>query len=100
MQGKARVTVAVVSVLAALACLSGLLFMLPAVLLVAVLLLGRFPGERRLLARRTRARDRNVLVPRTLGSRGRPPHVIGPVGAALLAFGRAVRPPPSSLVTR
>jgi len=100
MDRRLRIAVVIGAALAALAYGDGaLLFVLPALLLMAVLAVGCFPGERKVLARRRRAAtDRRRVVPRTLGSPGRTPHSICPAGTALLAFKRAVRPPPSLVV--
>lgn len=91
----------VVALLVALAVLSHgglLLYALPAILLVAVFKLGLFPGERAIVARRAARPAGRVRVPRALGSAGRQPHASSPTGTALLAFNRAVRPPPASLL--
>jgi hypothetical protein len=69
---------------------AALLWLLPLALLFAALALGRYPGERALLRRRPMPRGR---APRALGNAGRPPHA-DPAAAAVLAFKRAVRPPP------
>jgi hypothetical protein len=71
-----------------------LAYMLPPLLLLAVLVLCRYPGERTLLAlmrprRRTRLRaDARALAP------GRRPRAMTPRGGDLLACSLAVRPPP------
>jgi hypothetical protein len=75
--------------------MTGLLGLLPVVVLLALLASGRYPGERVLLARRRGSRPRRPRrAARRLGSRGRMTDAFGPSGTALLAFKRAVRPPP------
>jgi len=100
MRGNVRIALLMVAGIVVLAgATTGLLFILPAAVLVAGLALGYYPGERVLLSRR---RDRPVRhrpgTARTLGSTDRAPHALGPLGTALLAFHRAVRPPPAFAV--
>ncbi len=96
MRGKLRVVLLIAAGLAALACLGiGLLYLLPALLLLAAFSFGCFPGEAALLAHGGARRARRRPAVLSLGSTGRAPHVLGPLGAALLAFKRATRPPPS-----
>jgi hypothetical protein len=95
-----RTAVLMVALLAVAAGLSaGLLFILPAALIVVMLALGCYPGEHALAAldKTVRVRRRPVLLAGSCGERA--PRVVVPLGAALLAFKRAVRPPPS-LTTR
>jgi hypothetical protein len=74
-----------------------LAYLLPPLLLVAALLLRRYPGERALLAlmarahRRARRRAPHIAMPCL------PRAVAPPRGARLLAFSLAVRPPPARL---
>lgn len=96
MRSKLRVALPIAAGLVALACLgTGLLYLLPALLLVAVFVCGVFPGEEALLAHGGARRSVRPPVVSSLGSAGRTPHATGPLGAALLAFKRATRPPPS-----
>ena len=75
---------------------ASVLFAAPFALLIALFALGRFPGERKVLARYRAARHvRGRRAPRRLGSSGRAPYRVTPCGSALLAFKRAVRPPPA-----
>jgi hypothetical protein len=99
MRVNARVAILAFAALLVLANPSaGLLFMLPAALLVALFALGRYPGERGAIARyRAARRAVRRIAPRRLGSPGRAPHSITPAGSAVLAFKRAVRPPPALL---
>jgi len=75
--------------------MSGLLHLAPALILVAVLLARRYPGERlivRLAGSPTRVRGRaraRVVKPRTRIA------VLVPRGGLLLARSLAVRPPPA-----
>ncbi len=96
MSGNVRIALLLAAGVTLLAGAStGLLFVLPVALLVAALALGRYPGERVLLAhRRGGAPARRPPAVRALGSAGRSPHTLTPLGTALLAFHRAVRPPP------
>jgi hypothetical protein len=71
--------------------LAGLLWLVPLALVFAALAAGQYPGERALLRRRVAPA---VRAPRALGSRGRRPHAVVAFGTAVLAFKRAVRPPP------
>jgi len=69
----------------------GLAYLLPALLLIGVLLVFRYPGERRLLAavqtRRRRRADSVVHDPR--------PRALLARGGRLIASSLAVRPPPT-----
>lgn len=100
MKRNVRIALLMLSGLIALAGAStGLLFVVPAALLVAGLALGYYPGERVLLAhRRGDLVRRRPLAARAMDSTGRPPHALAPLGSALLAFHRAVRPPPAPAV--
>lgn len=75
--------------------ISNLLCLAPALVLVALLLLRRYPGERLLVATRKRAREHHHARPRAY----RPPHprpfLMAPRGGLLMAFALAVRPPPA-----
>ena len=75
---------------------SGLLCLLPALLLAAALLARRYPGER-LLLRLGRARKprRRRPVPGHGAPHARELHI--PRGGLLLGFALAVRPPPGAL---
>jgi hypothetical protein len=71
-----------------------LLFLAPALLIVAPLIAGRYPGEElitKLVAKRSRRPRRSAVAP---ASAPRPPLAWSPRGARLLAFSRAERPPP------
>lgn len=75
-----------------------LLFLLPALLIVAPLLAGRYPGEEliaRLVAKRSRRPRRPTAV---LAPLPRPVAAWSPRGTRLLAFSRAERPPPLRLL--
>jgi hypothetical protein len=75
---------------------SGLLYLLPVLLLVAAVLLrrGRVPGERLLVRAVERAR-RALRRPRKTGPRPRPPIRRTPSGGILLACSLAGRAPPA-----
>jgi len=70
-----------------------LLYLAPAALLGLLLVCGRYPAERRLSIRVSRARAR-LRAPRRLAARPRPPRRLGMGGGALLAFNLAGRGPP------
>ncbi len=75
-----------------------LLFLAPALLIVAPLIAGRYLGEEliaKLVAKRSRRPHRSVVVPAPVP---RPPAVWSPRGTRLLAFSRAERPPPLRLL--
>jgi len=75
-----------------------LLFLAPALLIVAPLIAGRYLGEEliaKLVAKKNRSPRRSAVVaPRA----PRPPLAWSPRGARLLAFSRAERPPPLRLL--
>jgi len=74
---------------------SGLLFLLPALLLALVLRARRFPGEARIAALRARRRrGRARRAPGRLAPPRRAPWALLPRGSALLAAALATRPPP------
>lgn len=71
-----------------------LLYLAPAALLALLLVCGRYPAERRLSIRVSRARAR-LRAPRRLVTRSlRPPRRLGMGGGALLALNLAGRGPP------
>ena len=75
-------------------------FVLPAVpllVLVAFLLLGRFPGEEAIerLSRRIAAKRRRPVRRERRGRPGARPASWAPGGGLLIAFGLARRPPPA-----
>ena len=73
----------------------GVLFLAPALLLLATLHARRYPGERLLLGLAARARNKRLRPPGTRSApAARPPHV--PRGGLLMGFALAVRPPPGS----
>lgn len=75
-----------------------LLFLAPALLIVAPLIAGRYPGEEliaKLVAKRSRRPRRAALVRAPLS---RAAVVRSPRGTRLLAFSRAERPPPRRLL--
>jgi uncharacterized protein len=74
--------------------MSALLYLLPALLLLGALLLGRYPGERLLLAAAARRARRPVRASRAAPRRGRPLPALLPRGSALLAAALAGRAPP------
>jgi hypothetical protein len=79
---------------------SGLLWMLPALVLAALLLVRRYPGERALIARWTK-RPRRARLRAAAPSRVREGLLAGAVrGALLMARSLAVRPPPRLLTAR
>lgn len=76
-----------------------LLFLAPALLIVAPLVAGRYVGEGlivRLAAKRTRKPRR---APASVASPSRPPALWLPRGSGLLAFSLDKRPPPPRLLT-
>jgi hypothetical protein len=78
---------------------AGVLSMAPAFLLLAAMVLGRYPGEQAVLAlQRAAGRARRVRPPRSLGRARRAPRSLRRAGSAVLATGLAVRPPPVSSV--
>lgn len=75
-----------------------LLFLAPALLIVAPLIAGRYPGEEliaKLVAKRSRPPRRSVAAPIQIP---RSPLAWSPRGTRLLAFSRAERPPPPGLL--
>ncbi len=102
MFGRWRKLLALVLLVAGLGSpILGLLWLSPALLLGAVLLLGFYPGERVVLEvaargeRRYRARrPRSPRKVAPAGGRFRAPRALVPRGSTLLAFHRGVRPPP------
>ncbi len=75
-----------------------LLFLAPALLIVAPLIAGRYLGEEliaKLVAKRSRPPRRAALAP---APAPRPPAAWSPRGTRLLAFSRAERPPPFGLL--
>jgi hypothetical protein len=71
----------------------GVLFLAPALLLLATLHARRYPGERLLLGLAARARRQRLRPSRTRSApAARPLHV--PRGGLLMGFALAVRPPP------
>jgi hypothetical protein len=75
-----------------------LLFLAPALLIVAPLIAGRYLGEEliaKLVAKRTRRPRPAAATPAPVP---RPPAAWSPRGARLLAFSRAERPPPLRLL--
>ena len=75
-----------------------LLFLAPALLIVAPLIAGRYLGEEliaKLVAKRSRRPRRPAVV---LAPLPRPPMAWSPRGTRLLAFSRAERPPPLALL--
>ena len=75
-----------------------LLFLAPALLIVAPLIAGRYPGEEliaKLAAKRSRRPRRSAVAPVPVP---RPPVAWSPRGTRLLAFSRAERPPPQRLL--
>lgn len=79
----------------------GVLFLLPAIVLIASLLTGRYVGEERLrrlsaaFRPQRRRRPRAVPVPRVARRRA-----LMPRGGSLVAMSLAVRPPPQLLAAR
>jgi len=77
-----------------------LLFLAPALLIVAPLVAGRYVGEGlivKLAVKRTARKPRRAPAPASPSSR--PPAIWSPRGTALLAFSLAKRPPPPRLLT-
>jgi hypothetical protein len=75
-----------------------LLFLAPALLIVAPLIAGRYLGEEliaKLVAKRSRRPRRPAAAPTPVP---RPPAAWSPRGTRLLAFSRAERPPPVGLL--
>jgi hypothetical protein len=75
-----------------------LLFLAPALLIVAPLIAGLYPGEEliaKLFAKRSRRPRRSAVAPVPAP---RPPVAWPPRGTRLLAFSRAERPPPLGLL--
>ncbi|HEY1776130.1 MAG TPA: hypothetical protein VGG41_08225 [Solirubrobacteraceae bacterium] len=76
--------------------MSGLLFIAPALVLSALMLLRRYPGERCLSAIAARRRSSAPRAPRLLQAHAqRPNWDLRPRGSALLACALATRPPPA-----
>lgn len=73
--------------------LTGILFLLPALLLAMVLFARRYPGERMLVGARN---ARHTRWPRARSSMPRAPRAftVAPHGGLLIARSLAVRPPP------
>jgi len=74
-----------------------LLYLLPGLLLVSVLLAGRYPGEV-VLTRRLRAADARSWSRSASRLRVRVHFIGAPRGGLLMGFALAVRPPPLSLI--
>jgi hypothetical protein len=75
-----------------------LLFLAPALLIVAPLLAGRYPGEEliaKFVTKRSQRPRRSAAAPAPIP---RPPLAWSPRGTRLLAFSRAERPPPFGLL--
>jgi len=75
------------------AVLTGILYLLPALVLAIVLLARRYPGER-VLARFSAARRTGWPRPRTSVPRAARMISVAPHGGLLIARSLAVRPPP------
>jgi hypothetical protein len=76
----------------------GVLFLAPALLLLATLNARRYPGERLLLGLAARAREKRLRPSRTRSAPTARPHHV-PRGGLLMGFALAVRPPPGSAAT-
>jgi hypothetical protein len=74
-----------------------LAYLLPPLLLVAVLLVRRYPGERALLALMARVRRRSPRGSRRVAMPAKPTLLVPPRGGRLIASSLAVRPPPAPL---
>jgi hypothetical protein len=72
----------------------GLLYLAPAILIAALLLAGRYPGERVLARAVARVRAALPRRRRTNAPRPRPPRRTTPRGGVLLSAGLAGRGPP------
>jgi hypothetical protein len=70
------------------------LYLLPALLLLAVLAARRYPGERALLAMMRQQRPCSRWIHADEIARQSRPRALVPRGGALIAFALAVRPPP------
>ena len=75
------------------ALLVGLVYTAPGLLLLAALAAGRYPGEALIARARGSRRSPRAALESVLPV-ARPSRVLAPRGGALLAYGRAVRPPP------
>jgi len=99
--GRTRVAIAIAicGLVAAAGLHDGVLYLLPALLLAGTFALGRYPGERALLAlavrHRHHARRRRARAP---SAPARPAHREVPRGGLLIASFLAVRPPPAGCV--
>jgi hypothetical protein len=80
--------------------LPALAYLAPALMILAVLALRRYPGERALVARLERHRDRRgrARAPRGAG-RKRTPRALVARGGRLIGYALAVRPPPPLRLT-
>ncbi len=100
-RGNARLLMVGAALLAGIALLAlggaiaeGAAYLLPATALVAVLLLGRYPGERALLAIARRAASPVRPTSPRRSPRLRAAQILLPRGGSLLGYALAVRPPP------
>jgi hypothetical protein len=75
--------------------LTGLLYLAPLLVLVALLLVRRYPGERQILWLAARRRPRMRPLARRLAPRRRPLTLARVAGGAVIAFELAGRAPPS-----
>ncbi|HEV7808726.1 MAG TPA: hypothetical protein VGO80_23175 [Solirubrobacteraceae bacterium] len=76
---------------------TGVLFLSPAIVLLASLLIGRYPGDERLARLTTTICLRRPRRPRIALQAPRPRRVPMPRGGRLVATSLAVRPPPAVL---
>jgi hypothetical protein len=72
----------------------GLLYLAPALVLLALLVAGLYPGERALERVRLRWAPRRLRPARAMPRPGRPPVRLLPRGGRLLGASVAARPPP------
>jgi hypothetical protein len=77
--------------------LSGILFLLPALALAAVLFLRRYPGEHSLVRLATPRRRSRWARPRASTPQAARPFAVAAHGGLLIARSLAVRPPPAAL---
>lgn len=75
--------------------LTGLLYLAPLLVLLALLLGRRYPGERQILRLAARRRPRLRPLPRRLVPRRRPLALTRVAGGAVIAFELAGRAPPT-----